>query len=141
MDLDDILYFLFLATWVIFGVLRKRKKSSSEPKRRPQANSPEKKPIQSFQDILSELARQAEESREKIYHTTAQPEKIDDYPENQPDTRPDIVPEERTISFPKFDKSAIKSYEGSKSSESELLDDFDLKKAVIYETILNRKYF
>lgn len=142
MEFDDILYFLFLAGWVILGALRKRNKNKEKaPRRRPSYEEKASKPVKSFSDIVTELSYQAEQSRAKVYEPTVQEEISDDYQEISPsDTETEII-EEAKPAFGKFDKSLSKDESHPRSSESELLKDFDLRKAVIYETILNRKYF
>ncbi len=142
MEFDDILYFLFLAGWVILGALRKRNKNKDKaPQRRPSYQERESKPVKSFSDIITELQHQAEQSRAKVYEATVQEEISDEYQEIAPSDTKTHRTEEIKSDFGKFDKSLLKERNRPKSLESELLKDFDLKKAVIYETILNRKYF
>lgn len=147
MEFDDILYFLFLAAWVIFGAVRKRNKNQAASKRRPNQSidrrqaTAEPKPAKSFSDIITELSYQAEQARTRVYEPTAQEDISNDYQEISPPATQNEIIEEEKPAFSKFDKSLVKKRNQSKASQSELLEDFDLKKAVIYETILNRKYF
>lgn len=142
MDIEDILYFLFLAGWLVLGALRKKNKQKDIQKTpvRESVEVVEEKPYKSFQELITELSHQAELSRQKVYESTIQTDIEDDNQEFEPEKSNQPIKEEGRSAFSNFDKSALLIIEEERGANSSLLNDFDLKKAIIYETILNRKY-
>lgn len=150
MEIEDILYFLFLAGWVIFGALRKRKKQNQAPRRpAPRAEfqsfepiSEAPKPAKSFQEIIRDLQSKSGLSEpESRFSTTVQTEKDYDYQENEPIYTESGKSDSKKSSVRKFEERAALLKSPDEKAKAKLVRGFDLRKAVIYETILNRKYF
>jgi hypothetical protein len=146
-DPGTLIYIIIAVIAAIAGAIKKSNKKSHESK-----SEPEKKPVKTWEEILSETLGLPEEEP-KIPQTVepAQPS----FSPGQKNTVPNVqvhhainqsdqafLHEGIPATFVEHDEDFIKSTEikSINVSEKAAFVDFNLKQAIIYSEILNRKY-
>jgi hypothetical protein len=146
-DPGTLIYIIIAVIAAIAGAIKKSNKKSNENK-----SEPEKKPVKTLEEILSEtLGLPVEEPKVPQTVKPAQPsfspgQKITipyeqvHHAKNESDQA--FLHEGVPATFVEHEEDFIKSTEikGINVSEKAAFVDFNLKKAIIYSEILNRKY-
>jgi hypothetical protein len=168
-NIGDIVYFIFIILFfVIMPILRKRKKAQQKNQPTPPVSPKPKKPAQTLEDILGELfdaKPKAEQQKKSVEQpqvvTEEEPKHIfdDDYVEQNETFGKKIKAhhEEPLIDNPYMEYLKSDDYTREQKTEASGMPDnrhyeldyevekpsadIDLRKAIVYQAILERKYF
>ena len=146
---EDFIYIIIGLVWIVFSIYKGAQKNKAK-KSAPTSTEPkEKKPSSIFDSFLSNLMKEEEQvpyeqvkldpKTEDHIELTKEPEKVfsyDDLVEESNFLNTRDVYEEKAVT-----KSSLNQELKTHLQQSKTKPQFDLRKAIIYSEILNRRYF
>jgi len=151
--MEDFIYVIILVAWVAFAIYRQsqKKKAAKKPHPTPsQANSPGEPTFKSLEDILfgkettvpepaeSQEILEPEMSLEMDYEEPLSLEETYMRRLNEEAEKQEV--QDQQVAEKIVEKEVLKEEEDTSLQKSNPLDDFDLRKAVIFSEILRRPY-
>ena len=147
---EDYIYIIIGLVWIVFSIYKGAQKNKARKQTPVSPESEEKKPASIFDGFLEKLMKEEEEvpyepvelhpkTDENIQVVHSESEKIfsyDDLVEKSNHLKETDVYEEKAVT-----KSTLNQELKTHLKQARTKPRFDLRKAVIYSEILNRRYF
>lgn len=152
MKMDDLIYLIILIAWVAFAFYRqsqKKKAAQQAQAARPDTPKPEGSPFKTLEEILFEETEPEPEPAPEpsrydrsFRRTTAyEPISLEQlYMKDEIQSLETLVPAGQEKVVKKETKEQILEEVEKRPARHPLLEDFDLRKAVLFAEILNKPY-
>ncbi len=151
MDFDDLLYILFLVGSIVYGIIKRNKENARKREAREKETyeyeeyEQERPSYSTPEDILREIEAQFKEPEPAQPAPTVQKEISQPAEKKEPIKQMYQAKQEDQSSLRNlgddFGENEAFSLEPKMERKSRVLEQFNLRDAIIYETILNRPQF